>query len=332
MKLLLLSQKDMENVFSMKDAIQADKEALASYSKGSCNIPLRANLDIKKQTGQSLYMMGYEETSEALGVKIVSVYPKNIEKGLNSVPATMVLLNNETGEVCALLDGTYLTRVRTGAVSGLATDILSRKDSSVFAMFGTGGQAREQLLAVLTVRNIKTVYIYDINEERKKEFVVRMSQEFSKKFNVEIIAADSSDHAVENADIITTVTTSSKPVFDGKKVKQGAHINGVGSYTPSMQEIDEYIISKADKIYVDTRNGALNETGDLIIPMNNKKITESNITGELGEVINGTIAGRKSDLEITVFETTGSAIMDLVTAKKIYLKALENNAGNTVSF
>ncbi len=330
MKIIVLNESEMRRVFSMKDAVQADKDALRLYSEGKSNIPLRANLDVPEHEGQSLYMYGYAAPAHALGVKIVSVYPKNIEKGLNSVPATMVLVNSETGEVCSIMDGTFLTRIRTGAVSGAATDELARKDSKVFALFGTGGQAETQLEAVLTVRRIELVKVFDISRERAQAFAERMSERFGKEFGVKIIAAATSAEALEDADIITTVTTSKKAVFDGRLVKKGAHINGVGSYTPDMAEIDEYLVVNADKVYVDTRGGALNESGDLIQPIRNGVFGADRITGELGEEICGKVPGRQSDDEITFFETTGSAVLDIVTAQRIYECAVFLGIGSEI--
>jgi len=332
MEILVLKQEDMQKVFRMEDAIQADKDALALYSSGGSNIPLRVNLDVPEHEGQSLYMPGYAAGANALGVKIVSVYPHNIEKGLTSVPATMVLVNNETGEVCSLMDGTYLTRVRTGAVSGAATDILARKDARIFALFGTGGQAETQLEAVLTVRPIQEVRVFDIVHERAEAFAQRMTDRYAGKFSATITAAASSEEAIKDADIITCVTTSRQPVFDGKLVKKGAHINGVGAYTPDMQEIDEYSIIHADKVYVDTRNGVLNEAGDLIKPIQRGVYSADRVTGELGEVINGKVPGRSSDAELTVFKTTGSAVLDIVTARRIYDAALQQKIGEVVKF
>lgn len=332
MKITVLSQEDIKKVFTMEDAIQADKDALEIYSKGQSTIPLRTNINVPKEEGQSLYMTGYAAAANALGVKIVSVYPHNIEKGLNSVPATMVLVNEETGEVCSIMDGTYLTRIRTGAVSGAATDILSRKDSKIFALFGTGGQAETQLEAVLTVRNIEEVRVFDISRERAEDFARRMQAKFAGKFDTKFIVADSSDEAVDNADIITSVTTTKKPVFNGRLVKKGAHINGVGSYTPEMHEIDEYILLNGDKVYVDTRDGVLNESGDFIIPMKENKFTEKDVTGELGEVILGKAPSRESDDEITFFKTVGSGVLDIVTARRIYEKAIEKGMGQTIEF
>ena len=329
-EILILKESDISSMITMSDIIEADKEALSIYSSQKSNIPLRSNLDIPEYKGQCLFMNGYAAPAKALGVKIVSVYPENINKNLTSVPATMVLVDAETGMVNSLLDGTYLTRLRTGAISGLATDILARKDSKIFALFGTGGQAITQLEAVLTVRKIEEVRVFDVFKDRAKEFAKKMTEKFGKKFNVKIIAAESSDKAVENADIITTVTTSKKPVFDANKIKKNVHINGVGSYTPEMQEIPGDVLVKANKIFVDTRDGAINESGDLIKPIQSGLIKKEKINGELGEVINGLMKGRENDDEMTFFKTTGSAVLDLVAAQKIYEMAKAKNVGQMV--
>jgi len=331
-KILLLNEQDMKKVFTMKDAIKADKDAIEFYSKGESCIPLRTNLAVPEHNGQSLYMPGYVAGADALGIKIVSVYPDNINKGIPSVPAFMVLIDNETGQVCAAMDGTYLTKVRTGALAGAATDILARKDSQIYALIGTGGQAETHLEAVLTVRNIKEVRVYSRKKERVEEFVRKMREKYSERFNVDIIAANSSDEAVDGADIVTCVTTSKEPVFNGKLLKKGVHINGMGSYTPDMQELDEYAVLNSDKIYVDTLNGVLNESGDFIIPMKENKLSEEDITGELGEVIIGKVPGRESDDEITLFKSVGSGVFDLVTARRIYEKAIEMGIGQIVQF
>lgn len=330
MKIKVLNVENMKNVFTMSDAIVANKDAMELYSNGDSNIPTRANLSVPEHNGQSLYMYGYAAPANALGVKVVSVYPNNIEKGLTSVPATMVLVDAVTGQVSSLMDGTFLTQIRTGAVAGMATDILARKDSSVFALFGTGGQAPAQLEAVLTVRDIKLVKVFDINVDRAKEFAQEMTKLFADKFNVTITAVETSAEAVQDADIITAVTTANRAVFDGKLVKKGAHINGVGAYTPEMAEIDEYIVVNADKVYVDTRDGALKESGDLIQPIQKGVFKESDVTGEIGEVISGKVPGRQSDDEITFFETTGSAVLDLVTAQRIYENSVKLGIGQEI--
>lgn len=321
MKINVLNKSQIEEVFTMKDAIVASKDALSIYSSGGSDVPLRINLDVEKAAGQSLYMPGYAADADALGVKIVSVYPNNAEKGLIAVPATMVLLDADTGQVCALLDGTHLTAVRTGAVAGAATDVLARPNSKIFALFGAGGQAEGQLEAVLAVRPIEEVRIFDLNFELATEFAAKMAE----KFGVNIVAVDDSDDAIIDADIISCATTASQPVFNGELVKKGCHINGVGSFMTSMQEVDEFIATNA-RVVVDTRDGALNESGDLDIPIKNGNLDATTIV-ELGEIINGVAVGRQNEDEITFFKSTGSAVLDVVTARRIYEKALDLEIG-----
>lgn len=330
MNIVILRENHIKDIFTMADAIQADKYALEIYSKNGASIPLRANINIPEHKGQALYMPGYASDSKALGIKIVSVYPENREKGIDSVPATMVLQNEETGEICSLMDGSFLTKMRTGAVSGAATDILARKNSKVFALFGTGGQAEAQLEAVLTVRDIELVKVYSPSEEKRNSFVKRMSELFSEKFSVKIEAATSSEEAIDDADIITVATTSKLPVFNGKLLKRGTHINGVGSYTPDMQEVDEYVVCSSN-VYVDTKDGVFSEAGDLIVPVTKGIYSFDRVIGELGEVILGKVEGRKNHEEITFFKSVGSSVLDIVTARRIYEKALEKNVGDIVA-
>lgn len=324
--MILLTAKEIKSIFTMKEAIEADKEALRMYTSGKTNIPLRVNIDIPKFNGQSLFMPGYAEELDITGIKIVSVFPKNIEKGKPSVPAQMILLDGETGEVISIMDGTYLTQLRTGAVAGAATDILARKNAKKLALFGTGGQASSQLEAILSVRDIELVKVFDINKERAEEFANNMQKELG-SYGAKIVAAESSDDAIKDADIITTVTTSKKPVFNGKLVKKGTHINGIGAYTPEMQEISEFIIENSDKIFLDTQDGVLSEAGDFIIPMKKGIIDKADISGELGEVILGRKTGRENEEQITLFKSVGTAILDVVVAFKIYEKAKKLGIG-----
>ncbi len=327
--MLILSKADIQKVFTMKEAIQSAKDALRMHSEGKSVVPLRVNIDIPKQQGHSLFMPAYVEELNATGIKIVSIFSKNPDKGLPVVLAQMILLDGQTGEVCAIIDGTYLTQLRTGALQGAATDILARKDAKIAALFGTGGQANTQLEALLTVRNLEEVRICGTNYERTRKFVAKMQNDFI-QFNVNIIAVKESEDAIKNADIITAITNSNRPVFDGEKVKQGAHINGLGSYTPDMQELPESIIQSADKIIFDTKEGVLAEAGDFLIPMSRSVVTEKDFDGDLGEVIIGKIKGRENEKEITLFKSVGTAVLDLVTAFKIYKKALDLNIGTKV--
>ncbi|KEI97039.1 ornithine cyclodeaminase [Clostridium botulinum A2B7 92] len=327
--MLILTAEDIKKVFTMRDAIEADKEAFRLYSTNKAEVPLRTNINIPKYNGTSLFMPGYVEELDTAGIKIVSVFPENVKLGKPAVPAKMILLDGKTGEVSAIMDGTYLTQLRTGASAGAATDILAKEDSKIGALIGTGGQALCQLEALLAARNLEIVKVYSRNLENAKAFVEEAKEKLS-NYGTEIIGVNSSDEAIENADVITVVTTATSPVFDGKKVKRGAHINGVGSYMKHMQEIDEYTISRADKIYLDSKDAVLSEAGDFIIPLQKGIITEDTITGELGQVISKTIEGRKSESEITLFKSVGIAVQDVVTAYKIYEKALENKVGKEI--
>lgn len=331
MDILVLNASQIRSVCTMDQAIAAAEEALIRYSEKACNIPLRPHLDVARHHGKSLYMCGDVPGAEALGVKIVAVYPDNLKLGLPSVPATMILQNSRTGQVCALLDGTCLTRLRTGAVAGAATKALARPDSSVFALFGTGGQAETQLWAALSVRPIRTVRVFDLDAARAADFAARMNARFGEQFQVVVSAVPSPIAALEGADIVTTVTTAHQPVFDGRQVRPGTHVNGVGAYTPQMQEIDEYLVTHADQVYVDTLEGAAAESGDLIVPIQRGAFCTKQITGELGELLAGKKPGRETPEEITFFETTGSAVLDLVCARQIYERALAQEVGQFIS-
>lgn len=331
MQICVLTEKEMREIFSMEEAISAAGEALRIYTEGGSNIPLRVNIPVEEYAGQALYMPGYVKDARALGIKVVSVYPKNAERGIPATPATMVLMNDETGEVCALMNGTWLTRLRTGAVSGAATNLLARKDAKIGALIGTGGQAETQLEAMMTVRDLKEVWVFDMDIDRCREFCQRMQEQFKGKFATKILPAATSDEAIMGADIITAVTTSKRPVFDGTKVKSGAHINGVGAFTPEMLELPEEAIKIANPVIVDTVHGAMHEAGDLIAAIKNGVIKESDLV-ELGTLILGKATGRTSEEGITLFKTVGSGVLDVVTARKIYEKAIAEGIGQRLEF
>lgn len=328
--MIVLTKEDIEAVFSMADAIEADKEALRLFSEGKSIVPLRTNIDIPEQNGQSLYMPAYTSGEDpALGVKIISIYPDNIKRNLPTSPSTMIMVDPETGIVEAVLNGTYLTQLRTGAVQGAATDLLARKDAKIAALIGTGGQAITQLEAMLTVRSLDEVRIMDIDKERAQNFVKEMTKKFS-SFNTRLIAVDSAEEAVTNADIITSVTTSTQATFPGELVKDGAHVNGVGAYTPEMHEIPSDLLVRADKVIFDTTKGVLAEAGDIMTPLEEGLVDKSHFQGDLGELILGKISGRENDKEITVFKTVGTAVLDVVTGEEILLKAKKAGVGQKI--
>lgn len=324
--MLLLSREDIKKVFTIKDAIEADKKAFQYVVEGKCEIPLRTNIQAPKYDGCFLFMPAYLEEMDTASLKIINIFPHNIDNGIPSSPAQVLLIDGKTGLVTAVLDGTYVTQLRTGAASGAAFDVLAKKDCRIGALIGTGGQAPTQLEAMLAARELEEVRVYDMNPERTKAFAEQMQEEL-KAYGTRIVAAASSDEAIDDADLIITVTPSSKPVFDGTKVKQGATISCVGAYQHHMQEMDPAILPRASKIYFDSRDAVLSESGDILIPLEQGIITEDDFTGDLGDVLLGKVVGRENDDEIIVFETVGVAAQDLVAAKEIYDKAVEAGVG-----
>ena len=329
--MLILSRQDILGVFTMSDAIEADRKAFRLHSEGRCEVPLRSHVDSPEGKGQCLFMPAYAggDINQA-GIKIVSVFPGNASLGKPVIPATMLLIDGQTGEVFCIMEGTTLTQLRTAAVPGLATELLSREDSSIGALFGTGGQAPAQLEALMTARKLKELRVFDMNLEKAALFV-ETHQPLADRFGTRLISAGTSRQAVEDADVITTVTTSPLPVFEGAWVKPGAHVNAVGSYTPDKRELPSELIARAGKIFVDNMEAVLEEAGDLLIPMSENIITREDISGEIGDILLGRTGGRTSDEEITVMKTVGFATLDVVTAWEIYLKAKEAGAGSEVA-
>lgn len=324
--MLLLSRKDMKEVFTMREAVEAVKEAFSLFSDGKSEVPLRTNIQASKHNGSLLFMPSYVESLDTACLKVVNVFPKNIEKGLPTTPAQVLLIDASNGLVISVLDGTYLTQLRTGAASGAAFDVLAKKECRKGALIGTGGQAATQLEAMLAVRELEEVKVFDLSKERLDAFVAQMNEELG-QYNTTILAAESSDDAVEDADLLICVTPSGRPVFDGTKVKAGATVSCVGSYQPHMQEMDPEVLVRASKIYFDSEDAVLSEAGDILIPLENGQISKADFTGDLGEVLLGRLKGRENDEEIIVFKTVGIGTQDLMAAKRIYDKAFREGIG-----
>ncbi|MCK4904434.1 MAG: ornithine cyclodeaminase family protein, partial [Candidatus Marinimicrobia bacterium] len=266
---LILTRQDVMTVLNMKDCIKVVEQAFLESNKGTAVLPLRTA--ITPTNGLSLYMPAYLKKMGALACKIVTVYKDNPKK--QNLPTTIgkVLLQNpESGEVICIMDGGYLTAVRTGAASGVATKYLARDDGTqVAGIFGAGVQAQMQLVAMCEVRNISKAIVYDVSDEVVNKYI----DQLSKKLDIEIVHATNTDEVLK-ADIICTATSSPTPIFDGTKVKTGIHINGIGSHTPNTRELGTEII-KRSKFIGDSKEACLKEAGDFIIPLNDGDIDES---------------------------------------------------------
>lgn len=322
--MLILNKQEITTCYTMLDAIHDSKKALTNYSQGLTTVPLRTAITAKN--GTHLFMPAYNQVDQATGIKIVSVFPNNPTIGKPAVPAQMLLLDGQTGEISCLMDGTYLTQLRTGAVQGLATDLLAKKNAQTALLIGTGGQAPAQLEAMLTVRALKKVYVSSLNFAEAQAFATEMSQEF-KNFHVLIEAVESPNDVIALVDIITCVTTSKQAVFDGTLIQPGTHINGVGAYTPDMLELPIEAIQKATIRTVDTLNGVMSEAGDILEAINQTTLTLKDFS-EIGQLDVTTL--RQTDQDITLFKTVGTAILDVVTAQSIYQRAIAQKIGQKI--
>jgi len=309
----------------MAQAIETVKEAFAQLSAGQAQVPIRVGLDVPSRQGVTLFMPAYLERSDQLGAKIVSVFPQNLARGLPTIHALVVLVDAETGCPAAVLDGTYLTALRTGAASGAATDLLARQNARVAAILGAGVQARTQLEAVCQVRSITEARVFDVNRQAAERYAAEMRSRGGRiPAAIETVATPA--EAVRGADVICTATTAKEPVFADSDLKPGAHLNAIGAFTPATREIPEETVRRA-RLVVDSRAACWAEAGDLIIPRDKGLLSEKDVHAELGEIAAGQKSGRANDREITVFKSVGNAVQDVAVAWKILAEATRKGLG-----
>jgi alanine dehydrogenase len=331
--MLILTADEVQKALPMKDVIEAMKRAYASLSDGKAEVPLRTRLSVPPQDAVSLFMPAYVQTEsgDALAIKVVSLFPKNPERerSLAFIQAAVLVLDAETGRTTALLEGSSLTAIRTGAGSGAAIDVLARPDSKVVAVFGAGAQGRTQLEAACSVRKIEKAWVFDPSIDRAESFAGEMAGKGPIPKDLRV--ASSSEQAVSEADIICTATTSTTPVFADADLKPGTHISAIGSYTPEMQEVPAETVARA-LVVVDSRSATLAETGDLLRPMQDGLFGEEHIYAELGEILLGRKSGRKSPDQITYFKSVGVAVQDAMAAQLALQNARSQRLGVEVNF
>jgi ornithine cyclodeaminase/alanine dehydrogenase-like protein (mu-crystallin family) len=316
--MLILSAVDVARALTMREAIEAVRRGFVELSAGSAQVPLRASLEAGRHDGLTLVMPGYLSETDALAVKVVSIHHRNSALSLPLIHALVLVIEPTTGRVLAAIEGSSLTALRTGAASGLATELLARRDAQTAAIFGAGRQARTQLLAVCAVRPIRRVFIYAPRASAVAELIGEIGPQLPE---VELLAASSSSEAVRAAEVICAATNSAQPVFAGVDLKPGAHINAIGAYKPSMREVDGVTIARAAKIVVDERQAALAEAGDLLQAIDEGIIRAADIYAEIGEIAAGRRPGRERDDEITCFKSVGNASQDVAVAAAICARA-----------
>ncbi|MEM2909564.1 MAG: ornithine cyclodeaminase family protein [Nitrososphaerota archaeon] len=310
-----ITEDEVKKLLNMDETIAAVEKAIKELSLGTAKMHPRVRMRIEEHEGDILVMSAYVPSLNIFSTKVVSSYHRNVGRGLPTINALLVVFDPKTGRPLATIDGAYLTAVRTGAISGVATKYLARDGASILTVIGCGVQARTQALAISKVRKLEKIYAYDIRREAAEVY----AKEISDALNVETSVANSPAGAVSEADIVVTATTSKQPVIRWEWLKKGVHINAVGSYTPDARELDSETIIHS-KVVIDYMPAALEEAGDVLIPISEGKFSAKRIYAELGEVIAGIKPGRVSDEEVTVFKSVGLAVQDAAAASVILMK------------
>jgi alanine dehydrogenase len=325
--MLVLTRSQVRELVPMPDAIELMKTAFGELSAGRTVSPLRTVIPIPDIEGDALFMPAYVPAMDALGLKTVSVFRRNPDRGLPVIHAIVGLIDPGTGQPLAIMDGTYLTALRTGAVSGAAADLLARPDSRVLVAIGAGAQGVTQIAAVCAVRPIERVIAVDINEPALERLRELLRSDWP---DIEPLLETTTDAAaVREADIVCTATTSHTPVFRDEQIRPGTHISAVGAYTPGMQELPAETVVRA-AVVVDAVDAALAEAGDFIIPLRDGLVSREHFSRELGMVASGAAAGRVSADEITLFKSVGNAVQDVVVAKRAVDRARERGIGTEI--
>ncbi len=320
----LIKRSEMAKYFSMSEAIDSMSFAFASLSSGDCYTPKRYIISTRDETLTLLLKPAFINNHDKSSIKILTQKNSNPIPGIPTILGIVLLVDNVTGEILSIMDGEFITALRTGAASGLATKYLSREDSSKMALFGCGRQGRAQLEAVNTVRKLEKVWVFDKSKENAESFIEEMNDKI--KANIEV-AHDLT--VLKDVDIICTATNSESPLFYKKHLKKGTHINAIGSFKPEMQELDPEIINSS-RVYFDDKEACLNESGDFIKAIKDPNIFNENIIGEIGEYVLRRIEGRTSSEDITIFKSVGNAIQDFKVANEIYNKSIDEKFGEEI--
>ena len=305
----------------MADCIKEMADVFALQGQGRVDSPLRSRLAVP--AGDVLIMPSMARRAKAeASVKVVSVFPKN-KTGVPSINAVTLLVDGETGEPKGMLSGGVLTAIRTGAVSGLSCRYLARKDSKTMGIVGAGGMAYQQVNGVVSeLPSIKNVRVFSMDRAGSKALAKRCAD--SLKVGASVV--EEVDACVRGSDVLVTATTSRTPVFRGSVVEEGTHVIAMGSYRPEAREVDSDFVSRAS-IFVDSKEAVLEEAGDLLIPIGERRLSESAIKAELSELVSGKKRGRASRSEVTFFKCVGLAFEDNAAGWLAYRRALKLGIG-----
>jgi len=328
MKILILNSTQIRELLPMPDCIELMADALSALARDEVHQPLRTIVRPPNARGLLGLMPAYRAGERgAFGLKAICVFPENPSQGKDAHQGAVTLFSRETGELLALMNASEITAIRTAAVSAVATRLLAREDACELAIIGAGVQARTHLAAIACVRAIKRARIVARNFEHAQILV----DEMQPKFPFPIEAVRKNEEAVRGADLIVTATSSLEPVICNDWISPGAHVNAIGTHSPTSREVDSATMAAA-RIFVDRRESALNESGDYLLAAKEGVVGPESIVGEIGELLIGTKSGRSSATEITLFKSLGLAIEDVACAEYLYHKARAENVGTWADF
>lgn len=318
MTILTVTAPEVHALLPMDECIEAMADALRSLAAGHAVLPLRQVIRLPG-THNALATMpaALAQPVEASGVKIITIFPDNTDSPYDAHQGAVLLFESEHGRLCAIIDGTAVTSIRTAAVSAVATRVLARSGARELAILGSGVQAEQHLRAMRLARPIRRVRVWSARPARARAFALEMSR----IHDIEVEPCRTAREAVAAADIICTATSSREPILAGEWVAPGTHINAVGSSTATARELDSAAVARA-RLFVDLRESALSEAGDFLMARAAGVIDDEHILGEIGEVLLGTCEGRSSDDDVTLFKSVGLAVEDVAAAHLIYTKAL----------
>lgn len=318
--MLVISKEEQESLIDMKEVLTYVEKALIAFSNGETQTPIRTALPFGDEINTALFMPSVSDKLDSLGIKVVNVVPENKSRNLKTINGIVLLFDVKTGVPRALLEGSYITQIRTGALSGVATKYLARKDAKVLGIIGTGEQALGLCKAICTVREIERVILYNRTLEKAKDFAAYIEE----KVGIIAEVVSNANKVVDQSDILVTATNAKDPVYSND-LKNGMHVNAVGSFRPSMQEVPSSSIISADKVIVESKEAALEETGDLQKPVEKGFSSEKLV--ELGDILRGFQQGRVNEEEITIFKSVGLAVVDILVGQYVLEQALKREMG-----
>ncbi|WP_261664139.1 ornithine cyclodeaminase family protein [Deinococcus sp. Marseille-Q6407] len=333
--MLILSEAQIRSFYGIREALRDLLPALEAQQAGQVQNPPRLVLESPGQAS-TLYMpsaigelgalgsKGALDNKGVLGSKVVSVFPQNPAQGRPTTQAVTLLTDAATGEHTALLNASHLTRLRTGALTGIAADHLARPDAGRLGVIGTGGMAPDQIRGVAAVRELRELRLFNLSADKAQQLAEALRPELP---GTEILVAPSAEALVEASDMVVTATQSRTPVFDGAALQPGTFLSGIGSYLPSMREVDLVTVQRADKIVLDTLEGPRHEAGELIYAQEQGLWSFEQVHSDLAGVACGTRPGRETADEIIFFKCVGAAYFDLAVALGAYQEAQRRGLG-----